>query len=177
MTNNLVKLTLALAFTATPAVAKSHHHHAHGHHRHHFQAELPADDLTCLANTAYREARNSDYNLQAVANVAKNRVRFGWGQNYCQVVRDGRFVYWVRHPNQEEYARAYDIAKKVMEDALPDNTGGAVYFHANYLRHLPRWANRHYLTAKIGGNVFYRDRSSEVRLASSGNDDLINNQD
>lgn len=174
MTNNLVKALMILACSAAPAAAKSNHHHdghhKHAHHHHranhrHYQARLPADDLTCLANTAYREARNSESNLQAVANVAKNRLQNGWGTSYCQVIRKGRFVYSVRHPDQEEYAKAQEIARKVMDGELPDNTGGAIYFHAAHLRHRPAWAKPQYVSARIGGNVFYRDRSTALRVA------------
>jgi len=174
MSNKLTKALLILAFTASPVVAKANHHggqHKHFHHhsranyRHH--AAMPQDDLTCLANTIYREARNSDSNLQAVANVAKNRVIGGWGYNYCHVIRIGRFVYSVRNPNPVDYARAQDVAKKVMEGELPDNTGGAVFFHAKWLRHLPNWAKASHRTARIDGNVFYSDRPAELRVAQA----------
>jgi len=175
MSNNLVKTLFVLAFSASSAVAKAGYHHA-GHHKHtydpqrvshrHYQAQIPQDDLTCLANTVYREARNSESNLQAVANVAKNRLEGGWGHSYCHVIRTGRFVYSVRNPNPAAYAKAQEIARKVMEDELPDNTGGAVYFHADHLRHRPKWAKPQYLTARISGNVFYRDASSVMRVAA-----------
>jgi len=177
MSNNLVKTLFVLAFSASSVVAKAGHHHE-GHHKHPHnnsqrvnhrghQAHLPQDDLTCLANTAYREARNSDSNLQAVANVAKNRLMSGWGQSYCHVIRTGRFVYSVHNPNHAEYAKAYEIARKVMGDELPDNTGGAVFFHAEHLRHKPKWAKPQYLSARIGGNMFYRDSSTTLRVADS----------
>jgi len=176
MSNNLVKALFVLAFSASSAVAKAGHHHE-GYHKHthnhqrvnhrHYQAQLPADDLTCLANTVYREARNSESNLQAVANVAKNRLMGGWGHSYCHVIRTGSFVYAVRNPNQAEYAKAHEVARKVMEDELPDNTGGAVFFHAEHLRHRPKWAKPQYLSARISGNVFYRDGSTVLRVADS----------
>lgn len=174
MSNNLVKALVVLAFSASPAIAKSNHphdgHHKYVHHHHranhrHHQASLPPDDLTCLANTAYREARNSESNLQAVANVAKNRLENGWGTSYCQVIRAGRFVYSVRHPDPESYAKAHEIARKVMAGELPDNTGGAMFFHAAHLRHRPAWAKPQYLSARIGGNVFYRSNSTALHVA------------
>ncbi len=186
MSNKLVKVLFLLAFSASPAVAKSGHphdghhrnsqHHQRAKHRHH-QAQLPQDDLTCLANTAYREARNSESNLQAVANVAKNRLLHGWGHSYCHVIRTGRFVYSVRHPDPAQYAKAHEIARKVMEDKLPDNTGGAVFFHASYVRHRPKWAKAQYLTARIGGNVFYRDQSSVMRVADNTPESELNSRD
>ena len=91
MSNKLTKALLVVAFIALPMVAHAKHHHA-GHHHHSSSHFLPTDDLTCLANTIYREARNSDSNLQAVANVAKNRLVGGWRENYCRVVHDGKFV-------------------------------------------------------------------------------------
>jgi hypothetical protein len=171
MTNNLVKLLVILAFSSTPALAKTsqahdsrhqagkhtRHHQRSIHHRH--QADLPADSLTCLANTAYHEARNSDANLQAVANVVKNRLMAGWGESYCHVIRTGRFVYSGRDFDNERYAKALEVAEKVIQDELPDNTGGAVFFHSQRLRHLPRWAKPDNRTASIDGNVFYRDDS------------------
>jgi spore germination cell wall hydrolase CwlJ-like protein len=166
-----------VAFSTSTGIAKAGHHHdghhlKHAHHHQrakhrHYQARLPQDDLACLANAAYREARNSESNLQAVANVAKNRVQGGWGHSYCHVIRTGRFVYAVSHPDPEQYAKAHEIARKVMNGELPDNTGGAVYFHAAYLRHRPKWAKAHYLSARIGGNVFYRDASSTLRVADN----------
>jgi spore germination cell wall hydrolase CwlJ-like protein len=176
MSNKLAKVLCVLAFSASPAIAKvSHHHdgrHHHAQHQYrakhrHYQAQLPQDDLTCLANTAYREARNSEANMRAVANVAKNRLENGWGSSYCHVIRVGRFVYSVSHANPEEYAKAHEIARKVMDGQLPDNTGGAMYFHSERLRHRPKWAQPRYLTAHIGGNVFYRDRSTTLNLASN----------
>lgn len=165
--NNLVKALMILAFSTSPALAKSthHHHHHHSKHRHHIHAQSPHDDLTCLTNTAYREARDSESNLQAVANVAKNRLINGWGKSYCHVIRTGRFVYSVGHPHGAQYAKAHEIARKVMEGELPDNTGGAVFFHADYLRHRPKWAKPQNLSARIGGNVFYRDSSRGLQVA------------
>ncbi|QSA96904.1 cell wall hydrolase [Methylococcus sp. EFPC2] len=166
MTNNLVKIVCVLAFSTSPAVAKSSHHHdgrqQHSYHhqrvKHRLpQADVPLDSVTCLANTAYREARNSETNLQAVANVVKNRLRAGWGRDYCHVIRTGRFVYRVSHVDRDDYAKAYEVAQKVIQDELPDNTGGAVFFHASRLRHLPGWAKPELRTASIDGNVFYRD--------------------
>lgn len=163
MSKKLPLAALLSAYFAAPMVAEaSYHHH---HHRAHHHSAMPADDLTCLANTIYREARNSDSNLQAVANVAKNRVIGGWGENYCHVIRIGRFVYHVSHPNPDDYARAQDIARKVMEGELPDNTNGAVFFHAQWLRHLPRWAKASHRTASIDGNVFYADRPVDLQVA------------
>jgi spore germination cell wall hydrolase CwlJ-like protein len=174
MSNKLTKALLILAFTASPMIAKASIHpagqHKHSHHHYranyrHHSAQMPPDDLTCLANTIYREARNSDSNLQAVANVAKNRVVGGWGYSYCHVIRIGRFVYSVRNPNPDAYARAQDVARKVIEGELPDNTGGAVFFHAKWLRHLPNWAKASHRTASIDGNVFYADRPAAMRVA------------
>ena len=164
MSNKLLKALLMLAFTASPLVAHAKPHHA-GHHHYSSSRSLPTDDLTCLANTIYREARNSDSNLQAVANVAKNRLIGGWRENYCRVVHDGKFVYWVSNPDPTAYARAIDIAKKVMAGELSDNTGGAWFFHASWLRHLPGWAKSSHRTASIDGNVFYADRPVNLRVA------------
>jgi len=174
MTNNLVKMLVVLAFSTSPSFAKanhaqdgrdfsdktgkhSRHHHRAVHHRTH--RLLPTDNLSCVANTAYHEARNSDANLQAVANVVKNRLLAGWAESYCQVVRTGSFAYSSGEIRNERYARALEVAEKVMTDALPDNTGGAVFFHSQRLRHLPRWAKPDNRTARIDGNVFYRDDS------------------
>lgn len=185
MTNNLVKMLFLLAFSTSQAVAKTDRHHDGSHHRHDWrqkhashhphrhsghshrlhQARMPQDSLTCLANTAYREARNSEANMQAVLSVAKNRLEAGWGDSYCQVIRKGRFVHTLRHADPELYARAQDIAKKVMDGELPDNTHGAVYFHSSRLKRLPGWAKARYRTARIDGNVFYADAMSVMRVA------------
>lgn len=174
MTNNLVKLLVILACSSTPAISKANHTHdnrhqaerAGKHTRHHHRAIhhrtqrfLPTDNLSCVANTAYHEARNSDANLQAVANVVKNRLLAGWGDSYCHVIRIGQFAYSGGEIHNERYAKALEVAEKVMLDELPDNTGGAVFFHSQRLRHLPRWAKPDNRTASIDGNVFYRDGS------------------
>jgi len=164
MSKILTPALFMLAFSASPMVAHAKLNQA-GHHRHSGSHYLPTDDLTCLANTIYREARNSDSNLQAVANVAKNRLVGGWRENYCRVVHDGKFVYWVSNPDPVAYARALDVAKKVMEGELSDNTGGAWFFHASWLRHLPGWAKASHRTASIDGNVFYSDRPTNLRVA------------
>lgn len=171
MSNNLVKVLLILAFSSTQAAAKNNPHdgrHTHHHQKvrhHHGQAHDPQDDLTCLANTAYREARNAYSNMQAVANVARNRLIGGWGDSYCQVIRKGRFVYRVSRPDPEQYAKALEVAEKIIAGELPDNTDGAVYFHAERLRHLPKWAKPSHRSARIAGNVFYRDRPVALRVA------------
>lgn len=165
MTNNLVRFLFVVALTSPQAFAHSSHHHSYGksrHSHHHHRANyalLPDDDVTCIANTVYREARNSDANMQAVANVVKNRLMAGWGNDYCHVIRTGSFVYSVSDTGNERYARAMEVAEQVMQDELPDNTGGAVFFHSQRLRHLPRWAKASARTASIDGNVFYRDDS------------------
>ena len=46
------------------------------------------------------------------------------------------------------------IAKLVLEDRAPQITGGATFYHANFVR--PKWARAFRKTATIGKHYFYR---------------------
>jgi spore germination cell wall hydrolase CwlJ-like protein len=159
-----IMLVFACLFNSAQANIKAttQHRYAHGHSSH----SVPKQDIkpkkrfrfndqvTCVANTLYRESRNSIHNMQAVASVIQNRLERHWGVNHCHVIRTGSFAYKLRNPEPKVYAKAREIALDVMSGNLPDNTNGAMYFHASYVRHPPKWARNR--TAVIGGNVFYR---------------------
>jgi hypothetical protein len=49
--------------------------------------------------------------------------------------------------------KAYELSKKVLSGFLPDNTGGATYYHADYVK--PAWRKSVNLITKIGKHIFY----------------------
>ncbi len=60
-------------------------------------------------------------------------------------------------PRQDEaWQQARDIAYQSMFFDPPDPTGGALYFHANYVR--PGWARSMVKVARIGNHIYYRER-------------------
>jgi spore germination cell wall hydrolase CwlJ-like protein len=135
----------------------------------------PLDDaITCLARTIYWEAKGEDdASMQAIANVVMNRLAHeGFPKTICGVVKQGRedgacqFSWWCDgHPDQaredEPYARAKEIARKVLNGQLGDRTHGAIYFH--HQRVNPSWAKKYIRTAKVGDHVFYKPAGGKAK--------------
>lgn len=115
-------------------------------------------DMECLARAIYYEARGEPLAGQAaVAHVILNRwrsVRFP--SSICGVVdQPGQFTFRAgrpesRHPGQ--WARAQQVAAKVVAGELANPVGGALFFHADYVA--PGW--RRPRVAEIGNHIFYR---------------------
>ena len=53
--------------------------------------------------------------------------------------------------------KAYDLARNAFNTALPDNTGGATYYHTRWIS--PYWSKVYTITTKIGDHIFYSDKS------------------
>ena len=122
-----------------------------------------------LARTLYGEARGEGpEGMQAVANVIVNRARLGgwWGDSIETVCKKRfQFSLWndLSDPNTVKtlqatpadpaYAQALDIAGRAIDGTLPDITGGATHYHADWVN--PEWANPQYMTAQIGKHSFY----------------------
>lgn len=126
-------------------------------------------DLRCLALNIYHEARSEPEAGQiAVALVTLNRVASSrFPGSICAVVKQGgskkrhrcQFSWWCdgrsdRPTDQGAWRRAMEVARRVLEDAVPDPTRGALYYHASYVK--PSWSRAYNRTARIGRHLFYR---------------------
>ena len=130
--------------------------------------------ITCLARTIYWEARGEDEaSMQAVANVVMNRLGHeGFPDTICGVVKQGReqgscqFSWWCdgrpdQAQNEVEYARAKEVARKVLNGELKDRTDGATYFHNRKVR--PAWAVKYIKTATVGEHIFYKPEGGKAK--------------
>ena len=128
---------------------------------------VPDNDLECLTQAIYYEARNeSEAGQAAVAEVVLNRSRHrAYPKSVCQVVyqrnsRTCQFTFTCdgsigrRAINPVAWARAERIAREVYEgrstSQLPKNS---VNYHANYVR--PSWGARLARVRQIGAHIFY----------------------
>ncbi|MBD7941332.1 cell wall hydrolase [Brevundimonas guildfordensis] len=128
---------------------------------------MPQNDLECLTQAVYYEARNeSEEGQAAVAEVVINRSRHrAYPKSICEVVyqrnsRTCQFTFTCdgsigRRPvNAVAWARAERIAREVHEgrssSQLPKNS---VNYHANYVR--PSWGARLARVRQIGAHIFY----------------------
>ncbi len=132
----------------------------------------PLDDaLTCLARTIYWEARGeSPASMEAVANVVMNRLGHnGFPNTVCAVVKQGnergacQFSWWCDGRSDQAwedtpYASAKEIARKALNQQLPDRTNGATYFHQNSVT--PSWATTYVKTVEIDDFIFYKPSGS-----------------
>ncbi|HWG32489.1 MAG TPA: cell wall hydrolase [Steroidobacteraceae bacterium] len=130
-----------------------------------------ADDLECLAENVYFEARGEPLDGQyAVAEVTLNRTR---AQNFphtiCQVVHEMRwdpgrrryvadFSWTELGPLTPENGAAWKVAMMVAtavyDDLRDPLVPGALFYHATSVR--PGWARSRKAVATIGNHVFYR---------------------
>ena len=144
--------------------------------------ESTMPDAHCLATNIYFEARGeSEAGQIAVAFVTLNRVRSSnFPNDICDVVYQAKHSEWwkehknklvpIRHRcqfswycdgksdkvhNEDEYLRLLELAFEVLMDNHTDNTGGAVYYHADYVE--PYWAIAYNKTTSIDDHVFYSE--------------------
>jgi spore germination cell wall hydrolase CwlJ-like protein len=130
-----------------------------------------ADDLECLAENVYFEARGEPLNGQyAVAEVTLNRTRaLHFPHTICQVVHESRW-----DPSRRRYVadfswtelgslmpedgpawqQAMEVASNVYDDLRDPLVPGALFYHATNVR--PRWAKSRKAIATIGNHIFYR---------------------
>lgn len=138
-------------------------------------ARLPAPDMAtatdpqvCLAHNIYWEARSEPLaGRVAVATVTLNRVRDPlFPADLCDVVRQGgarvrhgcQFSWWCdgkadvpRDPTAWRQAMA--VAKTALAGRHDDPTGGALWYHADYVA--PPWSRTLRPMARIGRHIFY----------------------
>ena len=122
-----------------------------------------AEAKDCLAMNIYHEARGEGIDGQlAVAHVTLNRVADErWPDNICDVVYQKNQFSWTHtiKNQQPRELKAWWIAKAIAHDVMngksDDNTGGANFYHANYVD--PSWNKKSEMirTTKIGTHIFY----------------------
>jgi len=134
----------------------------------HAPAVDAAAEVECLALTIYHEARGEpEIGQRAVAHVVMNRSRDArFPRRLCDVVwqdrgplgEDCQFT-WTCDGLSDlpKEARAWqeslDIAKQVYEGKSEDPTGGAMWFHAEYVD--PAWRQAMGPGQQIGRHIFY----------------------
>lgn len=154
-----VVISAALASLAIVAMA--------GATAHWFQQK----ELECLALNVYFEARGEPVEGQeAVAHVVMNRAadpRFP--SNICEVVQQGgkeridcQFSWWCDHlddrpTHMADWRLAQDIARRVYSGETPDPTGGAMWYHATYVK--AYWRGGFKKGPVIGRHIFYLEKS------------------
>ena len=125
----------------------------------------PTDDLSCLTQAVYYEARSESLEgQQGVAQVVMNRTRSaGFGGNVCGVVyqRTGpyrtcqfSFVCDGSMDHRFEPAawkKAQDVASQALGGFVFDPLRNATHYHATWVS--PNWGLQPLL--RIGGHIFY----------------------
>jgi len=140
------------------------------------------DELVCLALNDYWEARSETMAGRiAVAQVVMNRAmdpRFP--SNICDVVKQNHFqgvanrcqFSWFCDDRADtpyeadQWRTSLKIAAAMLQadSAIPDPTGGALWYHADSVR--PSWTADYETTTIIGSHVFYREGDSPGRATA-----------
>jgi spore germination cell wall hydrolase CwlJ-like protein len=119
-----------------------------------------AEDLKCLAENVYHEARGEPLVGQyAVAEVTMNRVRSReFPDSVCAVVHQPGAFSWTGGndrpaPSGYEWHRAQAIAEAVYDNSEAPLVAGALYYHATWVS--PDWAPTRNQVTRIGRHLFY----------------------
>jgi spore germination cell wall hydrolase CwlJ-like protein len=133
-----------------------------GKPKQHASRDLSENELGCLVENVYFEARGEDVLGQAaVAYVTLNRVRSpDYPDTICDVVwQKGQFS-WTedgrsdRMTDLQAIERAVDIALAVSRGKIKDPTGGALNYYAHH-KVKPRWS-RHGWRLILGDHTFVK---------------------
>lgn len=143
--------------------------------------QIAEQETECLATNIYFEARGESVEGQkAVAFVTLNRVESDkFPNDICSVVYQAKHSrWWAEHRdrlvpirnqcqfswycdgksdairNSHEYQRLYSLASEVITGRHEDNTEGALWYHANYVR--PNWRLTYAKTVDIDDHIFYK---------------------
>jgi spore germination cell wall hydrolase CwlJ-like protein len=137
---------------------------------------LKADELSCLAEAVYFEARSESFVAQlAVANVILERVSSDrYPDDICSVVHQSRkwkgkpirnkcqFSYWCDGKpetiaNVDAYQQSVSASDLALQGVILAQTEGATHYHAAYV--VPYWAtDDSFLTlGQVGNHIFYVD--------------------
>ena len=142
------------------------------------EAELAAlpqsagnEQWSCLTEALYFEARGESIKgIFAVAEVIINRAESAkFPNSVCGVVNQGshrttgcQFSYKCdgvadKMHEKDAYRMVGKIAELALEDAVPDVTAGALYYHTNAVN--PRWSRAFEKVATIGVHYFYKPKT------------------
>jgi N-acetylmuramoyl-L-alanine amidase len=134
-------------------------------------AQRRAQDLRCLAENIYFEARGEPLNGQyAIAEVTMNRLASPhFPKTICEVVHDTRWdrvrrrlvahfswtsLEFKSEPTGPAWDQAMQVATAVYDQTYMPVVPNALFFHATYVN--PYWAKSKRVVAKIGNHIFYR---------------------
>ena len=127
-----------------------------------------SDEITCLAQNIYFEARSEPVDgMLAVGHVVLNRLASDrFPDTVCKVVRQGgyqkrhrcQFSWWCDGRSDEPDNKvAWDAARLiawfVYNGQTVDPTGGALWYHADYVS--PYWREAFVAGPQIGRHIFY----------------------
>jgi spore germination cell wall hydrolase CwlJ-like protein len=133
-------------------------------------------EIECLARNIYFEARTEpEEGRRAITHVVLNRVADPrWPDAPCAVIaqgypQDGRLCQfsWYcddnsNRPRRDAYWRdAKRLARRVYWGRSQDPTGGALWYHADYVK--PQWRRTLHKGPQIGRHIFYRDKARAGR--------------
>ena len=137
---------------------------------------VKADDLSCLSEAVYFEARSESFVAQlAVANVILERVSSEkYPDDICSVVHQSRkwkgkpirnkcqFSYWCDGKpetiaNVDAYQQSVNASELALQGVILAQTDGATHYHAAYV--VPYWAtDDSFITlGQVGNHIFYVD--------------------
>jgi N-acetylmuramoyl-L-alanine amidase len=125
-------------------------------------ADLPQEEVGCLARNIYHEARGESLEGQiAVAHVTLNRVGEFAGSVCGVVYQRSQFSWTIGGEKAIRDERAFQIATTVAINAMTgrdggDPTHGAAYYYA-FHQVTPSWAAHMNVTAEVGNHLFLRD--------------------
>lgn len=119
--------------------------------------------IACLALAIYFEARGEpEMGQAAVAHVIMNRVASArFPDDACAVVKQpAQFSFYSDGKSDQPadphaYMQAVLVALAVVDGDIPDPTGGAMWYHADYVK--PGWRLGLVAGPKIGRHLFYRE--------------------
>jgi len=133
----------------------------------------PQIQIDAMARTIWGESRNQGYTgMLAVAHTIKNRMNDRrWGNTALSVVFQAwQFSMWNDDdPNGAvandvdildlQFKTAVEIASRVLNGDVPDNTGGATHYHTDGIDFPKGWGRRsaYRQTDKIGNHIFYKE--------------------
>jgi spore germination cell wall hydrolase CwlJ-like protein len=130
---------------------------------------IAPEDLQCLALNLYHEARGEpELGRIAVGQVVLNRAADGdFPGTLCAVVHQGgattlnrcQFSWWCdgksdRPNSEEDWADSQRLAAELARGWHGDPTGGALWYHADYVS--PSWRQAFVQGPQIGRHIFYR---------------------
>ena len=139
----------------------------------------PAKERQCLALNIYFEARSEPLlGKIAVGHVVLNRIHDSrFPESACAVIQQGgymlrhrcQFSWWCdglsdRPANLRAWKQSMHLAKLILIGTLPDPSGGALWYHADYVK--PSWSKALTRNAKLGRHIFYSDFRTKAKAIS-----------